>query len=434
MLPQPQVGDEVTGGVIVDGRAGDLHDARLDGVHQREVADRPREDVALVVAGAAEVVRGCRQVVDPLDAGLASDCLQPAEPHPCVGIGLLLLAGELGPIDSLWEWLVLVAVMCLVAEHHYRLAAGAEVTQHPGHHRVGCLAERIDALTSGQNLASRGADSGDLLCVARQEGVVIGDDELRVPEGAGKVGRHQFALVVVVAGVIGDEHPKPVADRDPRGDDQEPLGEPRVARARHLVGRLPGDEHRHHHCLAGAGRHLQRDAREPGVVVCIGVIEPAPPVGVAVATGHLGQEDRGLRCLALAVENPVLPGRVGPVLEQLSRRRRDPLVVAVPPSLDLAAQIVDHRVAFAALAGQLDVKGRLDCAIRLLGAFPAGRDRDQGLARASAVLDHARRAVRTELEVTDRYVVRPVQDRIGERIYGSVVGAHRSSSLAPVFQ
>jgi len=247
--------------------------------------------------------------------------------------------------------------------------------------------------------------------------------------GAAEVGRDQFALVVVVAGVVGDEHLEPVADRDPRGDDQESLGEPRIAGARHLVGGLPGDEHRHHHCLAGAGRHLERNAREPGVVVGVGVVEPAPPVGIAVSTGDLGQEDRGFRCLALAVEYAVLPGRVGPVLEQLSRRRRDPLVVAVPPSLDLAAQVVDQRVALAALAGQLDVKAGLDRAVRLLGAFPAGRDGDQRLARASAFLDHAGWAMWTELEVADRYVVRPIQDRVGEHIYGSVLGAHRSSSL-----
>ena len=51
-VPQPQVGHQLVVGVVIDRGAGHLDDAGLDGVHQREVADGPREDVALVVARA----------------------------------------------------------------------------------------------------------------------------------------------------------------------------------------------------------------------------------------------------------------------------------------------------------------------------------------------------------------------------------------------
>ena len=70
VVPELQVDQFLAGSVVVDWDAGDLDDARLDRVHQREVADHPGEDEPLVVAGALQVVRRGGQVVDDLDAGL----------------------------------------------------------------------------------------------------------------------------------------------------------------------------------------------------------------------------------------------------------------------------------------------------------------------------------------------------------------------------
>ena len=94
-------------------------------------------------------------------------------------------------------------------------------------------------------------------------------------------------------------------------------------------------------------------------------------------SSDLRQEDRGLGRLPLAVEDTVFPDRVRPVLQQLARGRRDTLVLAVPPALDLAAQVVDQLVAFPALGGQLDVEGLLHRAVALLRPFAASSDRDE---------------------------------------------------------
>jgi hypothetical protein len=69
VVPQVQVDDLVVFGVVVDGRARNLDDARLDRVHQGEVRDDPGEDEALSVAGALQVVGRGREVVDRLDWG-----------------------------------------------------------------------------------------------------------------------------------------------------------------------------------------------------------------------------------------------------------------------------------------------------------------------------------------------------------------------------
>src|SRR5205823_13007484 len=75
VVPEAQVGDERVGRVVVDRRAWHLDYARLDRVHEREVADRPREDVPLVVAGTLEVERRRREVPDLLDARVLGDRL-----------------------------------------------------------------------------------------------------------------------------------------------------------------------------------------------------------------------------------------------------------------------------------------------------------------------------------------------------------------------
>ena len=102
------------------GHARELHDAALDGVHQREVAHRPREQRALGVAGAAEEERGRRQVDDAPQAELPVHGFEPVDPEPC-GLAVLLglpavVAHEL--LFVVLAGLLAVAVMRLVVERH----------------------------------------------------------------------------------------------------------------------------------------------------------------------------------------------------------------------------------------------------------------------------------------------------------------------------
>ena len=90
---------DVAGGVVVDRGPRNLDDARLDRVHQREVADGPREDVALVVTGSGQVIRGSRQVIDRLDSHLAQNGLEATKPHPGILVSLLGLCVFLSGID-----------------------------------------------------------------------------------------------------------------------------------------------------------------------------------------------------------------------------------------------------------------------------------------------------------------------------------------------
>ena len=99
-----------------------------------------------------------------------------------------------------------------------------------------------------------------------------------------------------------------------------------------------------------------------------------------LAAAHLSQEDRGLGCLALGEEDPVVPIRIGPVLQQLAADRRDPVVPPVAPDRDLAAQLVDQGVLDDLLVGEGE--HLLDTLVGALRATLAYRcDRDVGLAR-----------------------------------------------------
>src|SRR5271157_4292733 len=63
--------------VVGDGNAGNLDDARLDGVDEREVGDDPGKEVAFPIARAAEEEGGRRQVVEAADADLIAMRVSP---------------------------------------------------------------------------------------------------------------------------------------------------------------------------------------------------------------------------------------------------------------------------------------------------------------------------------------------------------------------
>ncbi len=273
-----------------------------------------------------------------------------------------------------------------------------------------------------EDLACRLADALELLGGAREERVVVRDDELRLKQHFLKVGRNEVALLVVVVARRRFEHLKPIADRDARSDDQELLGEPGVTRLRDLVDGLPGDQHRHHHGLAGAGRHLQPDARQPVVVQDVLGLDAAPEVGMPVATRDLGEIDRGFGRLALAEKRRIVAvGARRPMQQQLAGVRGDVGVVPPSPTLDLNADVVDERVDLDPIGGVVEVERDL---FRGLLGLLRHRDRDERLARPSPWDDHAGRAMRPQLEVARRRLVGRVQNRIRQALDARLVVGH----------
>ena len=86
------IGISSPGMLSATGTRGQLDDAALDGVHQREVAHRPGEQRAFGVAGAAQEERRGRQVNDARDAELALDRFEAGDPEAG---GLVVLLGFL---------------------------------------------------------------------------------------------------------------------------------------------------------------------------------------------------------------------------------------------------------------------------------------------------------------------------------------------------
>src|SRR5207249_880440 len=135
-----------------------------------------------------------------------------------------------------------------------------------------------------------------------------------------------------------------IADRQAWRDDEEAAGV-LAAWPADRVQRLPGDEHRHHGGLAGAGGQLQREALDVRIRLGIDRLEILnQPLAGCQVRRHLGEPDRCFHRFDLAEERTnaaelVLP----PVLEQ-SRRLRSYLPLAGrqgAPGIDLAAYLVD---------------------------------------------------------------------------------------------
>src|SRR6266545_3014622 len=178
-------------------------------------------------------------------------------------------------------------------------------------------------------------------------------------------------------------------DGDAGRDDQEPLGEAPISRARNLVDDLPSDQHRHHYRLARTGCHLERYTREAIVVGRILGIDACSVVRVAVPASNLGEVDRGLGGLPLAEEHRLFSLRRhgSPVLQELASDGSDARVLPCPPAIDLETDVVDKAVLLAALTCRVEVEGRLPLALL------AGRDRDEGFGRPPPLEGRARRAV-----------------------------------------
>ncbi len=257
--------------------------------------------------------------------------------------------------------------------------------------------------------------------------MVVRDEDLRPAEEPAEVRWDEAALVVVVLGVVRLEHPEPVADRDARGDDEEPLRVAGVGRGGDLVEGLPRDEHRHDDRLARPGRHLECNPRESTVVLGVLVVQVRSPVLERRHPGDspaadLGQEDRRLGRLALGKEDPVVTVRVGPVEEQLEARGRRTLVSALAPHLDVVSDAVDERVSLDLLVEERQrqlvtgIRRRRGAVLCLLAPPLADRcDWYERLAGPSSLDDLAGWALRADLEVPRRRIIGAVKHRIVER-------------------
>ena len=150
------------------------------------------------------------------------------------------------------------------------------------------------------------------------------------------------------------------------------------------VGRLPGDQQRHHGGLAAAGRHLHGDAEEFRIGVRVRVFELRQQVFPPGLRRYFGQPDDRLNGLQLAEEEGLFPGNVAPVLQQALRGVRDaPLVLPkLAPRLDLAADFVDPGILPDLLLRTPDAsRSSASCwaaffwPVRFLGAEPASDTR-----------------------------------------------------------
>ena len=363
------------------------------------------------------------------DPELPLDGLEPGEPHPCrLAVPLRFLsvfAGELAFLVFVRRALA-VAVVGLVVEDEDPLHAH-ELGHDAAQHLSLALAGRDPGPAS---LEERAPSLGEGKPLAKHEGVVVRDDDLRLAEICEHVVRDELAALVVAVRIVRLKDAQSVSDGEPRGDDEEPSREPGASRSAHRVDRLPGDEHGHDGGLARARRELQGHSREPRVRLLARDLEPfdewtrlAPE-----ARCDFGEPDGGLDGLDLAEEGPD-PGEFvsAPVLEQACRLRRhlplsgirdrSPLVHASPKAVDEL-----HELVLLALGRELSgflVEDDLTLALLL-----RPRDGAQEQCVSPFVADLARGlARRIKFPVPGRVLVRRVEDGLFEEGVGHASGA-----------
>lgn len=181
------------------------------------------------------------------------------------------------------------------------------------------------------------------------ECVVVGDHDFSSLNIAQHVGRRDFARAIVAFRVVRQQDTQAVADRDARGDDQEPAGELLAVRVTHGVHRLPRYQHRHDGGFARPGRELQRKAHQFGIGLFVGPLDVCPELGDP--RPHLRcdlcQPDCGFNSLDLAEEGAdALELVVPPMLQQSGCFRcHEPLVWVrkIAPRFDISPNLVYDR-------------------------------------------------------------------------------------------
>ena len=152
------------------------------------------------------------------DIELALDGLDAGDPEAggfVVLLGFFLLfAFEVFVLFEPAGDFVAVAVVGLVVDDQDVLEA-----HEVGHDALEHLAFGLGRLKVGAPAFEEGAAAlGNLEALAQLEGVVVGDDDLGAGDFGQQIGRDQFAVLVVVVRVAGQDDPEPVADGDAGGD------------------------------------------------------------------------------------------------------------------------------------------------------------------------------------------------------------------------
>ena len=308
------------------------------------------------------------------------------------------------------------------------LVVDGEDVLHPhqlGHHPLQHLSFGLQRLQrcAIAALQQQAPALGQRHALAQLEGVVVGDDDAGAAELGQQIGRDQFAAGVVAVGIVGQQHPQAVADGDARRDDEEAAGEALAVGVADGVDRLPGDQHRHHGGLAGAGGELERDAQQLRVGLGVGVGEVLDEALAVLARVRcdFGEPDRGLDCLDLAEKGPdagkfVLP----PVPQQACGLRRHP-----PLGLGQRTPLVDlgpHRVDGGGMVVLLGFRGKPGALIEdqrglQAGAFALPRLGDRGDEfGAAAAIDDAlcRLTLLVKFPMSLRVGVGRIEDRVFE--------------------
>ena len=308
-------------GVVAHHHARRLDQARLDGVVESEVAHDPVEQRFPGGLPARRHERRRREVVAAQDAARAVDAVQAADP---LGGGL-----DLGFVDAGGAGLLgdAPSVMRLVVDHQ-QVAGGRGAAEHGAD--IGFVAERpalVDA-----------APPRHLFRSVPVERVPVADHDAAAAELVEQRGRDDAELPVVVVGMRRIEHRQAAPDGEAGRDHQDGAGEAAVLRIGGLVEHLPSDDHRHHHGLAGTGRHLGAQPRK-GAAVGWDVDAHA------VRSRPFVQPDQGLHRLDLAEEEAagVELLRVGPVPQQPAGHGGSAGIAGLPPRLDARADGVDLR-------------------------------------------------------------------------------------------
>ena len=233
----------------------------------------------------------------------------------------------------------------------------------------------------------------------------------------------------------------------PGGDDEEPPAEPPAAGAADRVDGLPGDDHRHDGGLAGPGRELQGQPRQPRVGAGVGRVEVVEERlrAAARARRDLGDPDQGLDRLDLAEEGPDAAEVVAaPVPQEAGRLRGDLPVARVrqrPPPIHVAAQLVDDGGRVVLLGGRGNpgaVRELQDVLGGRLPPLPGLRDGGDELRPPPLLEDAARRlSFLVQLPMAGRVLVGRVDDRSREErsAHGRLRSAPSSSpSPSPGFR
>ena len=226
--PQVPVGGQITSaGVVGDGHAGNLDDAALDGVDEREVRYHPGKQLAFGVAGATQEERCGTQVIDGTDTELVAHRFEARGPHARLGavtLGFLAFVARDLLDDSVVAGVRPITVVGLVVED-YDVAAVAQTAAHAAHHLVGRLGEGAGAVRPNDRLGQLRHGLG----LAELESVEVGDDDVRTAQFRNLVAGHDVSLTVVVVRRAGEQHAQPIPDCDAGGDNS---GAPEV-----VVGR-----------------------------------------------------------------------------------------------------------------------------------------------------------------------------------------------------